>query len=163
MICKFLVVFFLGFFFCNLVEYWNVWCLVYNFISLLTHQSFHLMASLTLLQKSIKFFYEVQWLSGSSIWIYDIIVPYDIMILGHGEWTMGIWLLYLSWLFLMATKSWVLCWYLMTIITQVLMVNTNELFFVFTIHVYMDMEILKLSTNFLLGLLELRFFFSMMN
>ncbi len=38
------------------------------------------------------------------------------------------------------------------------MVNTNELLFVFMIHVYMDMEILKPSTNFLLGLLELRFF-----
>ncbi len=39
------------------------------------------------------------------------------------------------------------------------MVSTNELLFVFMIHVYMDMEILKPSTNFLLGLLELRFFF----
>jgi hypothetical protein len=138
----------------------DVWCLVYNFISLLTHQSFYLMGSLTLLQKSIKFFYElvVQWLSGSLVWIYDIIVSYDIMILGHGEWTMGIWLLSLNWLFLMATKAWVLSWYLMTIITWVLVVNTNELLFVFMIHVYMDMEILKPSTNFLLGLLELRFF-----
>jgi hypothetical protein len=65
------------------------------------------MDSLTLLQKSIKFFYEVvvQWLSGSLVSNYDIIVSYDIMILGHGEWTMGIWLLSLNWLFLMATKA----------------------------------------------------------
>jgi len=114
---------------------------------------------LTLLQKSIEFFNEVQWLSGSLVWIYDIIVSYEIMILGHGEWTMGIWLLSLNWLFLIVTKSWVLSWYLMTIITWVLIVNTNKLLFVFTIHVCMDMEILKPSTNFLLGFPELRFIF----
>jgi hypothetical protein len=40
-----------------------------------------------------------------------------------------------------------------------LMVKTNELPFVSMIHAFVDMEIPKLSTNPLLGLLELRLFF----
>jgi hypothetical protein len=39
------------------------------------------------------------------------------------------------------------------------MVNTNEFPFVSMIHVYWDMEIPKLSTNPLLGLLEFGFVF----
>jgi hypothetical protein len=57
----------------------DVWCFVYSLIFLLAHQSSDLVGSLSLLQNFMKFFYDIiviQWLSGSLVLIYDIIVSY---------------------------------------------------------------------------------------
>jgi hypothetical protein len=74
------------FFFYNLVGYWNAWNWILNvlltyiascFTSLLAHQHFDLVGSLTLLQIPSKVFYEgviSHWINDSLLWSYDIIL-----------------------------------------------------------------------------------------